>query len=116
MEKPAFQEGVNKLLDDPYTGGVNAISVLQALVEIIGLDSLAAAVRTPLTGLKVAAYYGCIMEPARTEEDILTLEAKEKEHIAKVLNFYDNNRSLAAEALGICRKTLYRKIRQYDLF
>ena len=56
------------------------------------------------------------LEPARTEEEILTLEAKEKEHIAKVLNFYDNNRSLAAEALGICRKTLYRKIRQYNLF
>ena len=56
------------------------------------------------------------LEPARAEEEILTLEAKEKEHIAKVLNFYDNNRSLAAEALGICRKTLYRKIRQYGLF
>ena len=56
------------------------------------------------------------LEPARAEEEIQTLEAKEKEHIAKVLNFYDNNRSLAAEALGICRKTLYRKIRQYNLF
>ena len=56
------------------------------------------------------------LEPAKAEEEIQTLEAKEKEHIAKVLNFYDNNRSLAAEALGICRKTLYRKIRQYNLF
>lgn len=61
MAKPEFAAAVNKLLDDPYAGGVNAKSVLQALTEDVGLDSLAAAVRTPLTGLKVACYYGCIM-------------------------------------------------------
>ena len=61
MEKPAFAEKANKLLDDPYAGGVNAQSVLQAMVEQVGLDDLAAAVRTPLKGLKVACYYGCIM-------------------------------------------------------
>lgn len=61
MEAPAMAEKVNKLLDDAYTGGVEAISVLQALVENIGLDAIKAAVRTPLTGLKVACYYGCIM-------------------------------------------------------
>ncbi|HWQ61330.1 MAG TPA: CoB--CoM heterodisulfide reductase iron-sulfur subunit B family protein [Negativicutes bacterium] len=60
-ENPAFKAKVDKLLDEPYAGGVNAISVLQALVEEIGIDSLAAAVRTPLTGLTVACYYGCIM-------------------------------------------------------
>jgi heterodisulfide reductase subunit B len=61
MEAPAMAEKVNKLLDDAYAGGVEAISVLQALVENIGLDAIKAAVRTPLTGLKVACYYGCIM-------------------------------------------------------
>ena len=61
MGKPAFGEAVNKLLDSPYTGGVDAKSVLQALTEDVGLDNLKAAVRTPLNGLKVACYYGCIM-------------------------------------------------------
>lgn len=61
MEQAAFTEKVNKLLDEPYAGGVDTQSVLQALVEVVGLDDLAAAVRTPLTGLKVACYYGCIM-------------------------------------------------------
>ncbi len=45
----------------------------------------------------------------------LTLEAMEREHIARILEFYDNNRSLAATALGISRKTLYRKMREYDI-
>jgi heterodisulfide reductase subunit B len=61
MEKPAFKDKVDKLLDEPYAGGVDARSILQVLVETVGLDSLAAAVRTPLKGLKVAPYYGCIM-------------------------------------------------------
>ncbi len=61
MEKPEFAQKVNALLDAPYRGDVAAVSVLQALVEDIGLDSLAASVRTPLKGLKVACYYGCIM-------------------------------------------------------
>jgi heterodisulfide reductase subunit B len=61
METAAFQGKVNKLLDEPYQGGVDAQSVLQALVEVVGVDALAAAVRTPLKGLKVACYYGCIM-------------------------------------------------------
>lgn len=61
MEAPATAEKVNKLLDVPYAGDVNTQSVLQALVETVGLDAIKAAVRTPLTGLKVACYYGCIM-------------------------------------------------------
>ncbi|MFP5259543.1 MAG: CoB--CoM heterodisulfide reductase iron-sulfur subunit B family protein [Acidobacteriota bacterium] len=61
IEADAFKEKVNKLLDEPYEGDVNAISVLQALVETVGLDTIKSAVRTPLKGLKVACYYGCIM-------------------------------------------------------
>lgn len=49
------------------------------------------------------------------ENDFLSLEAVEREHIAKVLACFGNNRTLAATALGISRKTLYRKIREYDI-
>jgi len=45
----------------------------------------------------------------------LSLDAMERQHIGKVLQLCDGNRSVAAETLGISRKTLYRKIRQYDL-
>lgn len=43
----------------------------------------------------------------------LTLESVEKNHILKILHFFDNNRQKTAEALGISRKTLYRKLAQY---
>jgi len=61
MEKPEFRRKVNGLLDAPVKGDVQAKSVLQALVEDVGLEKIAAAAVKPLTGLKVAPYYGCIM-------------------------------------------------------
>jgi len=44
----------------------------------------------------------------------LSLETVEREHISKVLSLYEGNRQKAAEALGIGRKTLYRKLKKYD--
>ncbi len=45
----------------------------------------------------------------------LALDAVERNHIAKVLSFFDGNRVKAAQALGIGRKTLYRKIEKYGI-
>jgi two-component system, NtrC family, response regulator len=45
----------------------------------------------------------------------LTLESVEKNHILKILNFYDGNRLKTAETLGVSRKTLYRKLAQYAM-
>ncbi len=45
----------------------------------------------------------------------LTLEAVEKKHILKILEFHDGNRQKTSETLGINRKTLYRKLAKYTL-
>jgi two-component system NtrC family response regulator len=45
----------------------------------------------------------------------LTLESVEKNHILKILNFFDGNRQKTAETLGVSRKTLYRKLALYAL-
>ncbi|QLA15702.1 sigma-54-dependent transcriptional regulator [Desulfolutivibrio sulfoxidireducens] len=44
-----------------------------------------------------------------------TLEQHEREFIVRVLEYVSNNRTLAANMLGIGRKTLYRKIKEYGL-
>ena len=49
------------------------------------------------------------------EAGILSLERMEREHIIKALDFFNGNRQKAALALGIGRKTLYRKIDKYNL-
>lgn len=61
MENQTFREKVNGLLDSPFNGEVEAKSVLQVFVEDLGLDKIADKVKNTLTGLRVAPYYGCIM-------------------------------------------------------
>jgi DNA-binding NtrC family response regulator len=45
----------------------------------------------------------------------LSLEQIEKDHIERVLRLNDYNRAKTADALGISKKTLYLKIKRYEL-
>ncbi|MEZ7894209.1 MAG: sigma-54 dependent transcriptional regulator [Polaribacter sp.] len=49
------------------------------------------------------------------EDESLSLQDKEIEMIKKSLEKNNNKRKLAAQELGISERTLYRKIKQYDL-
>lgn len=52
---------------------------------------------------------------ASEEEENLSLEQKEKEMISKALIKHKGRRKKAANELGISERTLYRKIKQYDI-
>lgn len=58
-----------------------------------------------------------VIEDIVHEEDdnSLSLEKKEKELILKALKKHNNKRKYAAMDLGISERTLYRKIKQYDI-
>ncbi len=49
------------------------------------------------------------------EDESLSIEKKEKELILRALRKNNNKRKYAARDLGISERTLYRKIKQYDL-
>lgn len=53
--------------------------------------------------------------PHEVEDESLSLEEKEKEMIIKALKKNQNKRKHAAHDLGISERTLYRKIKQYDI-
>ncbi len=59
------------------------------------------------------------IQPPRTMppllEESLSLERKERELIIKALTRHNNNRKKAAQELGISERTLYRKIKNYDI-
>ena len=54
-------------------------------------------------------------EEIEEEEETLSLQDKEIELIKKSLERHNGKRKAAAEELGISERTLYRKIKQYDL-
>jgi heterodisulfide reductase subunit B len=68
---PTLKERVNSLLSIEgltYTGNAKSLHILQILREIIGIEKIQAAVKTPLAGLKLAAHYGChALRPSKLE-------------------------------------------------
>ncbi len=60
LRAPLFKERVDRLLDEPYQGGVTAKSTLEVLFAEVGPEKVAARVILPLTGLKIVPYYGCL--------------------------------------------------------
>jgi len=55
-----------------------------------------------------------LISVAEESQASLSLESVEKNHILKILQFYDGNRQKSADTLGISRKTLYRKLASYN--
>ena len=62
-------------------------------------------------------YEDDVIEDIIHEEDdnSLSLEKKEKEMILRALRKHNNKRKYAASDLGISERTLYRKIKQYEI-
>jgi len=48
-------------LEKPYQGETNVIHYLEMLRDSVGFDNLKKAVVNPLKGVKIAAYYGCLL-------------------------------------------------------
>ena len=59
--EPEDRERTERITGQPYDGGVEVRHVLDVLVNHFGVDALRAKVRRPLTGLRVACYYGCLL-------------------------------------------------------
>ncbi|MDZ7766209.1 MAG: sigma-54 dependent transcriptional regulator [Melioribacteraceae bacterium] len=59
--------------------------------------------------------YTSIESYSNSEEEILSMDEVEKIHIHKALNKFEWNRENTARALGVSPKTLYTKIKKYQL-
>ena len=61
IQDPLFRARVDALTERPLKGEHTVRSVLQVLVEEIGIEAIRSRVRRSLRGLKVVPYYGCLM-------------------------------------------------------
>lgn len=57
----ASQQAINEFNEEKFTGGVEVLHFLEVLRDRIGFDAVERAVKTPLKGLPVGAYYGCLL-------------------------------------------------------
>ncbi len=61
MKDETFRAKTNALLEKPVNNTLPIMSVLQVIYEQVGPEKLKEKVVRPLTGMKLAPYYGCIM-------------------------------------------------------
>jgi heterodisulfide reductase subunit B2 len=66
VKNAAAREQVAQVLGTDYDGRTEVRHFLEILVRDLGLQKIADAVTRPLTGLRVACYYGCLL--ARPQE------------------------------------------------
>lgn len=57
----AERQRVERVVGRAYDGTVEVRHVVDLLVNEVGVDAIREKVRRPLTGLKVACYYGCLL-------------------------------------------------------
>jgi len=58
---PEERERTESITGVSYGGEVEVLHVLDVLANRFGADAISQTVRLPLTGLKVASYYGCLL-------------------------------------------------------
>ena len=59
--------GAEPTLREPYQGETQVYHYLELLRDVVGFDRVRDAVKKPLTGRKIAAYYGCLLlRPSQT--------------------------------------------------
>ncbi len=51
----------NYMADEPYNGETKVLHYLELLRDVVGFDKIKEKVVKPLTGKKIAAYYGCLL-------------------------------------------------------
>jgi heterodisulfide reductase subunit B len=86
------REKLNFFIEADYSGDLEVLDLLQILRDDIGFDKIKEAVKEPLSGLKVAAYYGCMVlrppaevayedpEHPRALDDLITALGAEPVH------------------------------------
>lgn len=61
-----IRDKLNFFIDADYAGDLEVLDVLQIIRDEVGFEAVTRAVQVPLSGLKVAAYYGCmVLRPPR---------------------------------------------------
>jgi DNA-binding NtrC family response regulator len=119
VERRLSDEALAALRAHAWPGNVrellHAVEAAMVVCEgpAIGPEHLPASVRTDSAGPGRAQEPAHDSSPGVDDSGLLTLEAVERAHIERVLRAHHGHRGLAAKALGISERNLYRKLREW---
>ncbi|MBM4041409.1 MAG: heterodisulfide reductase subunit B [Planctomycetes bacterium] len=74
VHEPKLLAQVNEIIEEQYEGKSRVLHIAELLASEIGPEAIRARVTRPLAGLKVAAYYGCLLTRLPEELRIDKLE------------------------------------------
>ena len=94
---PEMKKKIEQVLDMELQGTSETVSILDILANKIGTDAIAAKVTNPLTTMKAACYYGCLL--VRPVEHTGFDDAEDPQTMDKVM------KALGAEAIEWSHKT-----------
>ncbi len=60
-EDAVLRQKVEEAIGMPYSASNRTLSILEVLVQKVGIDNIAAKVTNPLKGMRPACYYGCLL-------------------------------------------------------
>lgn len=105
----------NALLKYDFPGNIRELEhiIERAIIFAEGEDICVEDLNLPISYTK--SYKTIQFDEMESGEGILSMEEVEKMHIAKVLNYNKWDRNQTAIQLGISLKTLYTKIKKYEL-
>ena len=119
VDRRLGQEALAALRAHAWPGNVrelqHAVEAAMVVCEgpVIGPEHLPSSVRPARGTAPSATLDGPEVISAQTESRTLTLAEMERAHIARVLRAHRGHRGLAAQALGISERNLYRKLREW---
>jgi DNA-binding NtrC family response regulator len=119
VERRLGQEALAALRAHAWPGNVrelqHAVEAAMVVCEgpVIGPEHLPASVRPARAAAPARTLDGDEATAAHAGGRTLTLEEVERAHIERVLRAHDGHRGLAARALGISERNLYRKLREW---
>ncbi len=119
VEPPQIpSETMNRLMAQDWPGNVRELENFIERAMILHAGAAAISFEAPPAGKSAgpqpdpASDSSPLLERAQDEE--WSLERLEREHILRILERVGGHRAQAADILGISRRTLYRKLQQYE--
>lgn len=107
----------SKVIPQSQSAYIPSSNIVESLSKNLPAKPIETSIFQSITGNNISENQKSFIEDTEEiREESLSLQAKEKELIVQALEKYNGKRKYAADELGISERTLYRKLKEYDLF